>query len=114
VKYLMSMGKQVPQTLLQQIARDKQQEVNEDSFNKNAVRSESQQMYYPPSNRPPSNRPPSNRPPSNRPPSNRPPSNNPPSNRQQPPNIYSPQYAAYIGARPRAQISARIGMGGTY
>jgi hypothetical protein len=32
--------------------------------------------------------------------------------RQQPaPNKYSPQYAAYIGAKPRAQASAMIGMG---
>jgi hypothetical protein len=88
-KYLISMGKQVPQTLLQQIAQDKQQEVNEDSFNKNAaklqVQTQPQQMYFHPQNR-----------------------------QQPPPNRYSPQYAAYIGARPRAQVSARIGMGGTY
>ena len=83
-KYLMSMGKQVPQSLLQQIAQDKQQEVNEDSFNINAVRTQPQKIYYPPHHR------------------------------QQPPNRFSPQYAAYIGARPRAQASARIGMGGTY
>jgi hypothetical protein len=30
---------------------------------------------------------------------------------QPPPNKYSPQYAAYIGAKPRAQASARVGMG---
>jgi len=29
-------------------------------------------------------------------------------------NKYSPQYANYIGAKPRAQASARIGMGGAY
>ena len=33
---------------------------------------------------------------------------------QPPPNKYSPQYAAYIGAKPRAQASARIGMGGAF
>jgi hypothetical protein len=89
VKYLLSMGKQVPQSLLQQIAADKQKEVEEDSFNKNALRQPQQmpqQMYQQPVNRPP-----------------------PP-----PPNRYSPQYAAYINARPRAQASARIGMGGAY
>ena len=33
-----------------------------------------------------------------------------------PPNInkYSPQYASYIGAKPRAQASARIKLGGAY
>jgi len=77
-KYLMSIGKQVPQSLLQQIAQDKQKEVEEDTFNKNAVRQPIIQRQ------------------------------------QAPPNIYSQQYAGYINARPRAQASARIGMGGTY
>ena len=84
VKYLMSMGRQVPQSLLQQIAADKQQEVEEDSFNKNTIRQPQMQSQAPiqiP---------------------------------RQPPNRYSLQYAAYIGARPRAQASARIGMGGAY
>jgi len=101
-KYLMSMGKQVPPNLLQQIAKDKQQEIQEDVFNKNAIKQyqqphtqthpqthtqthhqNQQQMYQ----RPPLNT---------------------------PPNKYAPQYAAYIGARPRAQPSARIGLGGAY
>ena len=30
------------------------------------------------------------------------------------PHKYSPQYAAYVGAKPRAQASARVGMGGIY
>ena len=33
---------------------------------------------------------------------------------QRPPNKFSPQYAAYIGAKPRAQASARVGLGGVY
>jgi hypothetical protein len=93
VKYLLSMGKQVPQSLLQQIAADKQKEVEEDSFNKNALRQpqmSQQQMYQQMYQQQPVNRPPP------------------------PPNRYSPQYAAYINARPRAQASARIGMGGAY
>ena len=97
VKYLMSMGKPVPPSLLQQIAQDKQKEVQEDSFNKNAVRQQqpqqqqqaypSQQQAYPSQQmfRPPP-----------------------------PPNRYSPQYAVYVGAKPRAQASARIGLGGAY
>ena len=31
-----------------------------------------------------------------------------------PPNKYSPEYAAYIGAKPRAQASARIRLGGAF
>lgn len=34
--------------------------------------------------------------------------------RSQPPHKYSPQYAAYIGAKPRAQASARIRLGGAF
>ena len=33
---------------------------------------------------------------------------------QRPPNKFSPQYAAYVGAKPRAQASARVGLGGVY
>jgi Txe/YoeB family toxin of Txe-Axe toxin-antitoxin module len=33
---------------------------------------------------------------------------------QIPPNKFSPQYANYIGAKPRAQASARVGLGGVY
>ena len=104
VKYLMSMGKPVPPSLLQQIAQDKQKEVQEDSFNKNAVRQQqpqqqqqaypSQQQAYPSQQQAyPSQQ------------MFRPPP---------PPNRYSPQYAAYVGAKPRAQASARIGLGGAY
>jgi hypothetical protein len=34
--------------------------------------------------------------------------------KQPPPHKYSPQYAAYIGAKPRAQASARVGLGGVF
>ena len=30
------------------------------------------------------------------------------------PNKYSPHYAAYLGVKPRAQASARIGLGGAF
>jgi hypothetical protein len=33
---------------------------------------------------------------------------------QPPPNKFSPQYAAYIGAKPRAQASARVRLGGVF
>lgn len=104
VKYLISMGKQVPQSLLIEIAEAKKREIAEDAFNRigggsgsnNDVEhndttaynyqqplSGARQQHY---SRPP-----------------------PP-----PPHKYSPQYAAYIGAKPRAQASARIGMGGAF
>jgi hypothetical protein len=105
-KYLLSMGKQVPKTLIMQIEEDKQKELEEDSFNnfKKSVSEQpeqnnnSQQLQQTPQ----------------------------PQNkqyiymnqyRQQPqqvPHKFSPQYASYIGAKPRAQASARIGMGGVF
>ena len=103
VKYLMSMGKPVPQDLLRQIAIDKQKELEQDSFN-NFNRNSEEEQQAPPA--PPT----------------------PPTQeqiyraqaqqqmrqqqmrQQPPPHKYSPQYAAYIGAKPRAQASARVGM----
>ena len=107
-KYLISMGKQVPQDLLRQIEIDKQKEVEEDSYN-NINNSSQEEPPAPPA---------------------------PPTQeqiyraqvqqhilrqqqqmrqqqmrQQPPPNKYSPQYAAYVGAKPRAQASAIIGMG---
>ena len=86
VKYLISMGKQVPETLIRQIEEDKRKETQEDSFNNfqeqpqniqvNQVR-QTQQV-------------------------------------NQVPHKFSPQYAAYVGAKSRAQASARIGLGGVF
>ena len=99
VKYLMSMGKAVPPDLLRQIAQDKQTEIQNDAFN-NFNKSSEEEPPAPPTQeqiyraqvqqhilRQQQMR------------------------QQPPPNKYSPQYAAYIGAKPRAQASARIGMG---
>lgn len=47
-KYLVSMGKQVPQNLLQQIANDKQQEIQEDVFNKKSIQQMNQVYRSPP------------------------------------------------------------------
>ena len=104
-KYLMSMGKQVPETLIKQIEEDKRKEIEQDCFNnfnsnepgeednyheqimnKPVQQNRFQRPYY--SVQPP-----------------RPPP---------PPNKYSPQYASYVGAKPRAQASARIGLGGAF
>ena len=69
-KYLSSMGKQIPGTLIRQIEEDKKKEIQEDHFN----------IF--------------------------------PQHVQQIPNKYSPQYAAHIKNKPRAQPSAKIGLGG--
>ena len=106
-KYLISMGKPVPETLIKQIEEDKRKEIEQDSynnFNNNFNNSsnninlqfeeeqshpQQQQVYQNPQQQ---------------------------VYRQvyQQPNKYSPQYAAYIGVKPRAQASARIGLGGAY
>jgi len=115
VKYLISMGKQVPQKLLQEIEIGKQKELENDAYNNFGNSSSVTQVSQPQSqpqvvtqvaqpqvyqqfiqnghiSRIPSQmaRPPP------------------------PPNKYSPQYAAYVGAKPRAQASARIGLGGAF
>jgi hypothetical protein len=116
-KYLMSMGKPVPETLIKQIEDDKRKEVEQDYFNNFNVSTQEnsdeepissseelleqypqhyqqqhpqhyQQQYQQQIQRRQPMRP--------------------------PPNKYSPQYAAYVGAKPRAQASARIGLGGAF
>jgi hypothetical protein len=115
VKYLMSMGKQVPQSLLKEISDAKKEEIQKDSFNNFNVTNQTNQNNKNNQNSQPQiyqhhvqssrlskiptqmanqqhyyNRPPP------------------------PPNKYSPEYAAYIGAKPRAQASARIRLGGVH
>jgi len=115
-KYLISMGKQVPATLLKQIEEDRKLDTLEDSFNQfgNNNKNTNNVNYTNNTNN----------------------ANNanynimqrPPVKFQNfvqpqfqprpiiPPNInkYSPQYASYIGAKPRAQASARVRLGGAY
>jgi hypothetical protein len=101
-KYLVSMGKQVPDTLIQQIEDDKKKEIHEDSFNNFNNNSEQQQQQQPvhqhiqqhiyqhmQQQQ---------------------------QQQQQPqiPHKFSPQYANYINAKPRAQASANIRLGGVY
>ena len=95
----MSMGKAVPPVLLRQIAQDKQTEIQNDAFN-NFNNNSQEEPPVPPTQeqiyrahiqqhilRQQQMR------------------------QQPPPNKYSPQYAAYIGAKPRAQASVRVVMG---
>jgi hypothetical protein len=115
-KYLIKMGKSVPPELLRQIQEDKRKEIDEDTFNNfdkvndskiNEDISNYQSQHHMNSHPP-----------------------QPPiyqhhiqnghiskipihmQNLRPPPNKFSPQYAAYIGAKPRAQASARVGLGG--
>ena len=92
VKYLTSMGKPVPHSLLHQIAEGRKNVVKNDSFNN----------FHAPTNN------------NEAPP--RPPQQviQRAQQQQQAPHKYSQQYASYVGAKPRAQASARIGMGGSY
>lgn len=122
-KYLTQMGRAIPQELINQIKEDKRKEIEEDAFNKlsnndketyidtDNLQSENFIDYYKQCRQPPIK-------------------NNQfgqpiyqnyvknghiskiPIQIQRPPNKFSPQYATYIGAKPRAQTSARVGMGG--
>jgi hypothetical protein len=94
-KYLMSMGKQVPGSLIRQIEEDKQKEIQSDSFNVFTSNSEQgkrvhfqdqQQQHF----------------------------QHLQQKQQTPPNKFSPQYAAFINAKPRAQASAKIRLGGVF
>jgi len=103
-KYLASMGKQIPDSLIRQIEDDKRKEIEQDAFNNfdresnTTIENDNIYNYRQPSQ----------------------PSQNYRGAQYQiphpppPPNKYSPQYAAYIGAQPRAQASARIRLGGVF
>ena len=100
-KYLVSMGKQVPLNLMKQIEEDRKKAASEDAFNQfgNNIIKTSNIIQRPPVQY----------------------QNFVQQQQQQhrknvPANInkYSPQYAAYIGAKPRAQASARVRLGGAY
>ena len=134
-KYLVNMGKLVPPELLKQIHEDRQKDIEEDIYNnfvksneedqdeqegeksenllgyhnyhqmrqqihnQYSVRSPQQPIYQPHiQNGHISKIPIHAQRPGSRP----------------PPNKFSPQYAAYVGAKPRAQASARVGLGGVF
>lgn len=126
-KYLLKMGKQIPPELIRQIEEDKKKEIEDDSFNNFSKNIEEnndnfqqksnllsfnnyqqmQQQFKQQYQMPPQ----------------------PPLlahhqmgmqkmavnvHMKNPPHRYSPQYANYIGAKPRAQASARVGLGGVF
>ena len=118
VKYLMSMGKPVPQDLLRQIANDKQKEVEQDLFN-NFNNSQEEEVSVPPPPPPPPTQEQIYRAQVQQHIMRQQQARQQQARQQQqqarqqqpPPHKYSPQYAAYIGAKPRAQASAKVGMG---
>ena len=92
VKYLISMGKQIPESLIRQIEEDKKKEIQDDSFNNFRSSSQPQQqqqkrVHF---------------------------AGQQQQQQQHVPHKFSPQYAAYIGAKPRAQASAKIRLGGVF
>ena len=90
-KYLLSMGKTVPDNLIKQIETDKRVEVEADTFNRNII--------------PP------------QPPKQPQLSQKQPQRQQKSqtiPHKFSPEYAKAVGQKPRAQASARIGLGGVF
>jgi len=102
-KYLMSMGKPIPETLIRQMEEDKRKELEEDSFNNFNIGSQEkgheenetnettlyqqQQQIQQIQQQQQQNR---------------------------IPNKFSPEYARYIGHKPKATASARIHLGGVY
>jgi hypothetical protein len=130
-KYLMSMGKPVPETLIKQIEDDKRKEVEQDFFNNFNVSNqensdeeqivsseellEQYQQQQPPQQYHQYQQPYPHQYQQPYPRQYQQPYQQ--QRRQQirpPPNKYSPQYAAYVGVKPRAQASARIGLGGAF
>ena len=131
-KYLMKMGRAIPSELLRQIEEDKRKEIEEDSFNNFNKKDEDenqetqipsedligyyryhqiqqqqqqiqQQQHYNQHHQPIYQNFVNNGHISKI-----------PIQIQRTPNKFSPQYAAYVGAKPRAQASARVGLGGVY
>lgn len=90
--YLRQMGKTVPPELVRQIQEDHKKDMEEDAYNNIP------QQRQPPQRQPP-------------PPPPYQQTTQVPRQNQPPPHKYSPQYAAYIGAKPRAQTSAHVNFG---
>ena len=132
-KYLVKMGRQLPPELLRQIEEDKRKEIEEDSFNKNSnaileneeenlisfqnnQKSQQQPQYHQPQYHQPQYQQPQYHQPQQQPIYQNFVNNGHiskiPIYAQKPPHKFSTQYASYVGAKPRAQPSARVGLGG--
>jgi hypothetical protein len=137
-KYLVQMGRQIPPELLKQIQEDKVKEIEEDVFNNfsnnlpkdnNEEDEESEELLQ--DNLSAYRQTPTTQPIntinypiyqnfisnghiSKMPAYIKQQNHNHIQKNQPPPHKYSPQYAAYIGAKPRAQASARVHLGGLF
>ena len=96
--YLLSMGKQVPETLIRQIEDDKRKEIEDDSYNNFSSEPKPEKKVHFAEQHVFRQQQPGQQ----------------QQQQQQVPHKFSQQYASYVGAKPRAQASARIGMGGLY
>jgi hypothetical protein len=96
-KSLLSQGKQIPQDLLLQLEKDKIDEVKGDIYNQSIVQPQKQQPQQPQQHQQPQQ-----------------PQQYQHKPQQQVPNKFSPEYARYIGHKPKATASARIHLGGIY
>ena len=134
-KYLIKMGKQPPPQLLKQIEEDRKKEIEEDSFNKfhqftdkkedeedadsnSQIPSENLMGYYRYHQQQQHQQHQQHQQQQRAPLYQNFVHNSHiskiPIQVQRPPNKFSPQYANYIGVKPRAQASARVGLGGVY
>lgn len=103
LKYLLSTGKQVPKELVETIKQDKKKEIeSETNISQILQTTQPQSQIIHPTNRHHNSPYPTQVPQTQV------------SQTQVPPNKYSHQYASYIGLKPKAQASARIGLGGIY
>ena len=115
-KHIISLGKIIPPDFLRQLEEDKRKDIEEDAFNnfsskntQNEINEQqthhnNNQQYhrvYQQNNYQQQHQQPNN-------------VLRVPTRPQAVPNKYSPQYAAYVGAKPRSQASARISMGGAF
>jgi len=100
-KYLISMGKHVPVNLINEIIDIKKKSIEHDAYNNNQSKTD-EDSYENTNSIPPYNNLVNIGNQQNR------------SIPKIPSNKYSPEYAAYIGVKPRAQASARIRIGGIF
>jgi len=113
--YLIKMGRHVPPELVRQIEEDKRKEIEEDSFNNfnniNETENDNSERYTQSFVQTPVSQTHVNQRPIYQ---NFIHNNQIPVQTQKPPHKYSPQYASYVGAKQRAQASARLGLGGVF
>jgi hypothetical protein len=91
-KAIIAQGKQVPQELLNQLQKDKINEVRTDIYNQSIVQLQQQQQHQQQNLQ----------------------QQNLQQQQNRPPNKFSAEYARHIGHKPKATASARIHLGGVY